>query len=499
MQSNFLHRCPQLDQEPRLILPNKNRALKRQRMIFLITLVINDMLMVAAAILMAWYVRIESGWIVYYSTIELTTILEMTLLGVISMSIIFSVQKLYSYNFLLEGTREYKSVMNSCSIGIIVLIIISFFDRDNLVSRGWLLISWVLAIVFVGSSRFLWRRFFLWLRKTKGWLMTPTIIVGVNEHSEVIADQLTSINAGINLVGFLDEFLPIGTKITQDKVVLGTPDKIHEVAEEHAVEQIIIISKALGWETYRNLMEQAGTSNGFDFNLSPGFYDLVNANIQVVNKGFVPLLRIEPAHISGLDLVLKTSLDLLLGTFLLILTAPALLFFVLSIWIACGRPIFIRYRVLGLGGKLFWTTKFFTAVQNEIDELMQADQQTYLAENKGDRTKCAIRKFLYRSNLDKLPQLLDVVRGKMSVVGPRIRCSLGNPNFSNPCYNLLTVKPGWVGSWATESGLSPDEEMRRNLFYIRNWTIWLDIQILFQVTKLIISSVLIKTRNNIKS
>ena len=91
--------------------------------------------------------------------------------------------------------------------------------------------------------------------------------------------------------------------------------------------------------------------------------------------------------------------------------------------------------------------------------------------------------FLYRTSLHKLPQIWDVLRGRMSLVGPRT-VSTGSTKAHEPWLpNLLTVKPGWTGPWAVAGNESLDEEMRLALYYIRNWTIWLDLQILFQTGK----------------
>ena len=98
-----------------------------------------------------------------------------------------------------------------------------------------------------------------------------------------------------------------------------------------------------------------------------------------------------------------------------------------------------------------------------------------------------VGRFLYRSGLDKLPQLLDVLRGHMSLVGPRSNLTERELHSRTWHPSLLTVKPGWTGPWAVGGATTLEDEMRLNLFYIRNWTIWLDLQILYQTLKLALS------------
>jgi lipopolysaccharide/colanic/teichoic acid biosynthesis glycosyltransferase len=99
-----------------------------------------------------------------------------------------------------------------------------------------------------------------------------------------------------------------------------------------------------------------------------------------------------------------------------------------------------------------------------------------------------IGRFLYRTGLDKLPQLWDVLAGRMSLVGPRL-ISPGQEQALRPWLpNLLTVKPGWVGPWAVNGARTQQEEIRLDLYYVRNWTIWFDLQILFRAARLVLTA-----------
>lgn len=476
--------------QPKAIPGAHRQAHRRQRWLLIATLIISDALMVTLALWLAWYLRIGSGLLVYNAPTDPLLYRRIAFLAAVLFVIIFAFTNLYDYHLLLGGPQEYGLVVAGCSYGVLALVAVSFLGRGQPLSRGWLLLSWFLAIALVGGTRFLLRRVFFWMRDHWGWYMTTTLIIGVSEHGHALTHQLSSQAAGVQIVGFLDEFLPVGTRVAGDLTVLGTPDQIHQMAFTHQVEQIILLPNAVTWETFQALMKRAAEINGYEMHISPGFYEIATANVQVTHKAFVPLLRVEQTRITGLDKILKLALDLTLGSFLALISLPIMFLVGGLILLTDGRPVFVRPRVNGLGGKSFRTLKFRTDLlgvskRHFGHELPQEIKANHSVNNR-------VGYFLYRTGLDKLPQLFDVLRGCMSLVGPRTR-SVDAAQKSSPLHpSLNTVKPGWTGSWAIRGSLSNEDEVRLDLYYIRNWTIWLDFQILFQTFKLVL---LRKSRN----
>jgi lipopolysaccharide/colanic/teichoic acid biosynthesis glycosyltransferase len=456
-------------------------AWRRQRQVLVATLLVSDGLMVGLALLLAWYLRIGSGLLPYGAPGDLPLYLQTTLVAVPLMLILFAFAGLYRYNLLLGGPQEYGNVFRACTYGIVALVFVSFLQRTTSLSRSWLLIAWLLSTLLVGSSRFLWRRVFHWLRRAHDWLTTPTLIVGADEHSRAIAHQLAGDRAGIQIVGFVDDFLPVGTPVLDDLVVLGVPRQVHELASRHQVEQVILVPNAVAWETFQEIVEQAGEVNGYELQLSPGFYEILTANVEVTHRAFVPLLRVQPARIVGIDLLLKTILDYGLGAVLALLTLPLALLVGLAIWLSDGRPVLERHQVLGMQGKPFYTRKFRTDLLGAVRRRLDAVVPQEVVNN--PQVSWRLGQVLYRTGLDKLPQLWDVLAGHMSLVGPRTMSASPDQAYRHWLPNLLTVKPGWTGPWAVDETEMLEEEMRLAVYYVRNWTIWLDLQILFQSGK----------------
>jgi lipopolysaccharide/colanic/teichoic acid biosynthesis glycosyltransferase len=235
----------------------------------------------------------------------------------------------------------------------------------------------------------------------------------------------------------------------------------------------------VAWETYQEIMEQAGRANGYEVQLSPGFYEILTASVEVTHRAFVPLLRVRPARITGLDLVLKTGLDYGLGAVLTVVALPVMLPIALSIWLVERRPVLERHQMLGLGGSVFYTHKFHTGLEGSVRRRLGGDR----AAADCAEARSSILRFLYYSGLDKLPQLFDVLAGRMSLVGPRTVSTSEDAAYRRWLPRLLTVKPGWLGPWAVAGTQTLEQELRLTLYYVRNWTIWLDLEVLFRAAK----------------
>lgn len=464
---------------------SRRRRAQAQRRIFLTTLLISDAVVVAVALMLAWYIRIGSGLMPYSGPANLPGYVEMAFASLLISLVIFALNGLYDYNILLGGPQEYGAIFRACSYSIVAIVFVSFMQRTTTLSRGWLLIAWGLNIALVGGTRFIWRRIFWWLRRAREWLISPTLIVGANEHGKAIARQFMKSIAGIRVVGFLDDFLRVGSPVVDGLRVLGSPTQLNDLAEQNDVEQVIVAPNAVAWETFREIIRGAGQSTGYQLQLSPGFYEILTTSVRVTHKAFVPLLRVTESRITGIDLILKTSLDFALGVFLVLLCSPLQLIISLAILLTNGRPILEKHEVLGIHGSKFHTIKFRTDLNGTTRRMLGGRIPRGLPD--GLQFGSRLGRLLYGTGLDKLPQLFDVLRGRMSLVGPRTVSSDLEYEHRPWLPSLLTVRPGWTGPWAIGSPEELEAEMRLALYYIRNWTIWLDLQILFRTAKLLLA------------
>jgi lipopolysaccharide/colanic/teichoic acid biosynthesis glycosyltransferase len=243
--------------------------------------------------------------------------------------------------------------------------------------------------------------------------------------------------------------------------------------------------------------QQFGLSSEIQIRLSPGLFEMLTTGARIREIGYVPLVSLNRLRIMGTDAWLKTALDY--G--LVILASPFLLAFCLImavlIKLDSPGPVFHRRRVLGIGGRSFHAYKFRTMVVN-ADEVLAS----LLAADSNLRTEFELQhkltqdprvtrlgRLIRRLSVDELPQLLNVLLGQMSLVGPRMISQDEIDRYGHWWMNLLTVKPGITGPWQVKgrSELPYDERVRLSMNYIRNYTIWSDLQILYQTVGAVLS------------
>jgi lipopolysaccharide/colanic/teichoic acid biosynthesis glycosyltransferase len=235
-----------------------------------------------------------------------------------------------------------------------------------------------------------------------------------------------------------------------------------------------MVPNAVAWETFEEIIAHASTSNGYILRLSPGFYEMLATNVVVTNKSFVPLFTIDEARVVGIEAVFKTLLDYGLGVPLLMLTSPLMFLIAIGLQLTrYGEPVLTHYQTVGQGGMTFEMLKFNIRISSDA----RTGSRVHAMLSTGSSVSW-LEQALYRTGLDKLPQLLNVLVGQMSLVGPRPRV-IDEEADPQMVRNLQTVKPGILGPWATAEHWTSGDEIQDELYYVRNWTIWLDLQVLF--------------------
>ena len=381
--------------------------------------------------------------------------------------LVFAFNHLYDRRYTLNGLQEYGKIVIACSMGMLVLVLLSFFEPNLSVSRSWLALSWLLTILFVGAVRFAIRRV-VQLARHRGYWLTRALIVGANEHAKAIARQLEpATQSGVQVVGFLDDYLPNDSRVLDDLRVLDRPTALAQVARDTRATEAIVVQGAIAWESFMEIIQRSASSlDSLDIKLSPGFYEILATGVRLSQDGFVPLLAIEKNRITGVDAWMKNVLDYGLSLAALILISPVLLMTMILAKLIAPGSVFEPYYVLGAREKQFTTWKF----------------RTHYA----DPARCTVdypfARWLYRLGLDKLPQFMNILRGEMSLVGPRPIPAARAAIYQEWLPTLLAVKPGFTGPWVVGAREvhSLEDEIRLDLYYIRSWTIWLDLQILMQ-------------------
>jgi len=416
---------------------------RRGRLILLASLITSDALALVIAVVGAYWLVVRPGLPAGAYALALA-------LGAVPWVGTFAALRLYDLETVLEDSQEYATVATACTYGILLIVVLAAVTEAGGLALQWLFAAWVGGILAAGAGRFALRRLVRAMRR-RGHLMASALVIGADEQGRTIARQLRSeADSGLRVLGFVDDFLPRGTPVQDGLAVLGHPSVLPALVQEHTVAEIIVVPGAMAWESFQQILAQMTLDGGPRIRLSPGYYDLLATTPRVAHRNFVPLFVVDSARLTGFDALLKAGLDFGLG----LVSLPFTLLLVAGLWLArLGRgPVLVSHRYLGIRGRSF--RAYTLAVQPESA--------------------------LANTGLERLPLVWAVLARHMSLVGPRPMTEDERGRLVRWLPSLATVKPGVTGPWAVVPVAGLEEEMRAALYYIRNWTIWLDLQVLAQ-------------------
>ena len=371
---------------------------------------------------------------------------------------------MYHVDYLFSGHREYAGAVQACTYSAFAVLLVAFL-LDTHVSRGALVLSWSYACLLLGIERFVFRRAVFRLRRS-GRLVRLALIVGTDEHAIAIARRLSDPATGWRIVGFLDDYQPAGTPVLDGLGVVGDPAAAVELARAYGASDLILVPHAVSWETQRDLLEIAATCDEPALRLAPGLYHLLAAGARPLDANFVSLLSLERLRITGVDATLKTVIDYSLS----VAALPALALLLGPLWLAArltsSGPLLERRPSLGLRSKPF-------------DLLMVAQPPAGEPRQGLRRWAWRLRKTAAQGRLAKLPNIWNVLTRRMSLIGPRALIQSFDGLRQPWPHTLLLVRPGITGPHVTSGGWSAEEQAIQDVAYVRDYSFWLDLRLLF--------------------
>lgn len=471
-------------------LPAQWRLLK-------LVLIFNDMIMAGIAFRLAYFIRFELDLPFFYleSNPEVAFYQRVVLVLIPLWLMIFAAGGLYERENLLGGTQEYSLVFNATAVSMITVIAVGFFEPNFIIARGWLLLAWFFVFFLTALGRFILRRVVYFLRQY-GFFLSTAIIVGANDEGISLARQLLRWKtSGLHVLGFVDEKLPTGTKIVENLHALGSVRQLEDLVDFYEVEEIVLASSAISSrDRMLEIFKKYGVSDRVNVRMSSGLYEIITTGLNVKEFAYVPLVGVNKVRLTGMDRFLKLLLDYGLTIPGLIIISPVLIAIAIAVKLDSPGPVIYRRRVLGVNGKPFDAYKFRTMHVNG-DEIIDRypELKAELAENhklKEDPRITRVGRWLRKTSLDEFPQLLNVLRHEMSLVGPRMISPAEIEKYDQWDINLLTVRPGITGLWQVSgrSDVSYEQRVRLDMQYIRNWSIWLDLQLLLQTFPAVLKS-----------
>ncbi|MEZ4671840.1 MAG: sugar transferase [Anaerolineae bacterium] len=474
---------------------------RRKMRVIQIALFILDLVVVSASFGIAYNIRFIAPTTTLFdplAVVDLDFYTRFILILIPVWLALFVVFRLYDSSTLFGGLQEYANVFNASTIGFMLVIIAGYLDPNLSFARAWLILAWAFAAVGVSVERFIFRRAIYWARK-RGHFMSPAYIVGANPEGIAIAEQLiNSPVAGINIIGFLDDTITPGKEVLPGLVVHGPTNRAETLVNRFGIERLVVATSGIHRENMVDLFRRFVNSTEVSMWLSSGMYEILTTGVKVQDVGSVPMVSVNRVRLTGMNTFLKLLLDYVGASLGLLALSPFFLIIAIIMKITDPGPIFYRRRVVGVGGKEFDAFKFRTMVVNSqevLEALLARDPKAAEEWNtfyklKKDPRITRIGAFLRKTSVDELPQLANVLRGEMSLVGPRMITMEEVDKYGKWGLNLHTVKPGITGLWQVtgRSELTYEERVRLDMNYIRNYSIWLDLQILFQTIPAVILS-----------
>ncbi len=467
-----------------------------KRRVWIPALTATDAVMIAISFWLSYFIRFGSKIIefepypippatLYFYTHIIYLFIPLILL-------VFFFYKLYDWDHLFASSGEYTRVVSAVTVGLFAVVIVSFMAKAPTISRAWLFMTWFGSCFLVIGGRLLIRRIIYWQRR-KGTFVSRALLVGANQEGRTIATQIEkSPYSGVEIVGFVDDFLADGEELINGIKVVGKTASLSSLVRSYGIESVIFASSAF---THQQLVKMLETLRGhsLDIKLSSGLFEILLSRVMIKEIGGIPFVGVKSVSLSTGDLILKTIFDFTVAITCLIILSPLLMLIALLIKVTSPGPVLYVQKRVGKGGKIFNFYKFRTMrkgadkMLTELKKFNDADKVIFKMKN--DPRVTILGRILRRTSLDEIPQLINVIKGDMSLVGPRPPIPEEVAEYQDWQLRRLDVIPGITGLWQVSgrSNLSFEEMVKLDLFYIENWSLSFDIKILFQTVKVVIA------------
>lgn len=446
---------------------------------FTVTLLIfSDVIALTLAMLGAYYLRFYGGLLGFEEFQSLRDYLGLIAIQVLVAPPVFASHALYRPKHRGSRLDELYGVFTAVSITtVLTMAAATFVWRDFGPSRLIIVLSWLLANVFVFIGRSAFDSVQGSLRRS-GLGADRVLVVGEGEPARVILEHIRRApELGYKPVGCLIDLTSDGSQAHLP--ILGTIQDLATVIRQYRINDVFVAMPSL---SHAQLVEIVGLCQGANVNIRvyPDLFQIMTAGVTINDLGGLPLLTVRDIALKGWNVVLKRTVDIVGSGLGLLVLSPVILTIAALIKLSSKGPVLFCQERVGLDGKPFQVIKFRSM---RIDA--EAETGPVWAQP-DDPRRTRIGTFLRRFSLDELPQLINVLKGEMSLVGPRPE----RPHFVEQF--RLTVPRYWerhrekagLTGWAQVNGLrgnTPIEERTAyDIWYVENWSVWLDIKIMLR-------------------
>ena len=410
--------------------------------------------------------------------------LELALLGGFIIALIFISRQLdlYTPTRINSFLHEQRLTFQACfTAGLLLMGSIYIIQAVN-IPRSIVLITIGLVMVALCARRMMYR-LMLYRRYERGIGTRNVLIVGTGPEAHALRHHLESIrHLGYTFKGFITLAGSNTSYAASAGDVLGTLDTLFECARQQFVDEIFVTAQC-DRGLMLDVLEKA-RANGVDLRVVPEIYDGITINSPIQYIGQFPTIPLHCGEVPEIAQALKRLIDIVFSSLILLVLSPVLLAIAIAIKLDSRGRVFYASERIGKKGRVFKCIKFRTMVQDaerrraEMMHMNERDGVLFKITNDPRITR--VGRFLRKYSLDELPQFLNVLKGDMSVVGPRPPIASEVREYKLSHLRRLDVMPGITGLWQVQGRQDPsfDSYISLDVTYIENWSVWLDIKII---------------------
>jgi exopolysaccharide biosynthesis polyprenyl glycosylphosphotransferase len=448
-----------------LAAPPPSVATRHYRKIAL-GLLASDAIAICTALVISYWLRFG---------IQLLPSRELVLIGLAPLVwvVVFQAFSLYRPIYL-SPAEEFRRTMGATGVGVVLLVMVAFWSKSSF-SRVWIGLTFAVALVLELVARRFWR-LFLHRRQLDGRLALRTLIIGSTGEAIRLAQALAEPGSGFLPLGYVQ---PHGITEAGDTLpVLGGIEQLRELITQQSVDCLFVASTLVEADVVE-VVSQAGRQQRVQVLVSANMSHVLSSRLVLQQVGSVIALSMRPVRLTGTQAVAKRAFDLVMGSLLLLFSLPFWAVAAVAIRMTSPGPVLFHQERVTRGGRTFWMHKFRTMRQ---DMPTGVDTTVPFFKLDQDPRITSVGHLLRKWSLDELPQLWNVIRGEMSLVGPRplpAEQVAANLQLLGPRHE---VKAGMTGWWQINgrSNVAPTQAVRLDAFYIENWSMAFDFYIILK-------------------
>ena len=451
---------------------------------------VTDVIAVGVAVAVAYFLRFDADGAARVSGAFAPSYLVVSVALFATWTAALFLGRTYDHRLIGSGPAEYQRVWRaSWRLGAVVAVVAYMLRME--IGRGYLGVAFPLGLTLVFLGRYSWRQ---WLHRQRaaGLFQSRVLVVGhLRKAALMIAELKEAPNTGFGVIGAC---VPAGEALGGEAggvEILGTMDDAATVAINHGVDIVVVVgSDHMTTEALRRLgWDLEGT--GVEIALTMAIRDVAGPRVTMQPVNGLPLVYVDEPRFAGPKYALKSLMDWLLAFVILVVISPVLVVIAVLVKTTSPGPVFYRQQRVGVGSKTFKMIKFRSMVADahtRLDEVLAAEGIAAVGpfyKPKNDTRVTSVGKVLRKYSLDELPQLINVLKGEMSLVGPRPQIDREVAQYDRKAHRRLLVKPGLTGLWQVSgrSELSAEEGIRMDVFYAENWTPIGDLLILARTAR----------------